>query len=45
VHEFIFDTKEIKQELDGIPITYPDVVMYMRETLKEGMKETKMEEI
>jgi anti-sigma regulatory factor (Ser/Thr protein kinase) len=43
--EFVFDTAEIKQELDGIPITYPDVVMYMQELLKEGMTNTKMEEI
>jgi hypothetical protein len=44
-HEFIFDTKEIKRELDGIPITYPDVIMYVQELLEEGMKMTKLEEI
>jgi signal transduction histidine kinase len=43
--EFVFDTEEIKHELDGIPITYPDVVMYIKEILKEGIEETKMEEI
>ena len=43
--EFRLDTTEIKKELDGIPIHYPDVVMYLKDLLKEGIKKTKLEEI
>ncbi len=42
---FELKTKEIKEELGGIPITYPDVISFIEETLLEGLKMTKLEEI
>lgn len=42
---FHFSSKEIKQELGEIPITYPDVIMYIRQTLEEGIKKIELEEI
>eukprot|EP01156_Anaeramoeba_ignava_P011001 Anaeramoba_ignava/a481579_8.p1 GENE.a481579_8~~a481579_8.p1 ORF type:complete len:190 (-),score=23.62 a481579_8:124-693(-) len=43
--KFEFKTKEIKEELGGIPITYPDVISFIEETLLEGLKTTRLEEI
>jgi len=43
--DFDFDTKAIKEELGDIPINYPDVVMFIEETLKEGIKKTNLEEV
>lgn len=45
VHEFEFSTAEVKKELGDIPITYPDVIMYVDSAINEGIKNTKMEEI
>ena len=42
---FNFNTREIKNELGDIPITYPDVINYISETITEGIKNTKMEEV
>jgi anti-sigma regulatory factor (Ser/Thr protein kinase) len=33
---FAFDTREIKKTLDGLPITQPEVVTFLREFLSEG---------
>lgn len=35
---FIFDDEPIKQTLDGIPLTEPAVMKFIRETFKEGIK-------
>ena len=43
--EFEFSTAVIKEELGGIPITYPDVIAYCNEAINEGIKNTKMEEL
>lgn len=45
--EFTFElsTTEIKAELGDIPLSYPDVINYLNETIKEGINKTKMEEI
>jgi len=43
---FRFDTAEIREELgDEVPLTYPDVVEFIGQTLQEGVRETKMEEM
>jgi signal transduction histidine kinase len=43
--EFEFSTAVIKAELGDIPITYPDVIAYVNDTIQEGIKNTKMEEL
>jgi signal transduction histidine kinase len=42
--EFILDTRMIKSELGDIPITWPDVIQYLNDLLKEGIKNIKLEE-
>ncbi|HOD55328.1 MAG TPA: sensor histidine kinase [Candidatus Cloacimonadota bacterium] len=42
--EFVLDTRIIKSELGDIPITWPDVIQYLNETLNEGIKNIKLEE-
>ena len=37
--EFIFDTREIKKELEDIPINHVDVLNFIREHVKEGLEE------
>ena len=34
--EFVYDTREIKATLDGLPITHPDVLVFIRGFLQEG---------
>jgi signal transduction histidine kinase len=43
--EFDFDTREIKKELGDIPITYPDVMLFIRQVIEEGIKKIELEEI
>lgn len=43
--EFIVDTRELKEELGDVPITYPDVVLYLNDLINEGIKKTNLEEI
>lgn len=43
-NSFVFDTREIKEELGDLPITFPDVVIYLRSYVKEEIK-TIMEEV
>lgn len=42
--EFVFSTREIKEELGDIPLSYPDVMTYINQMLEEGIKKIKMEE-
>jgi hypothetical protein len=37
-HLFVFDDAPIKQELDGVPLTEPDVLRFIREWLKTGIE-------
>ena len=39
-----FSTKEIKAELGDIPLSYPDVVQFIENDIKQGIIKTKMEE-
>lgn len=34
---FLYDTREIKATLDGVPVTEPSVSMFIREFLQEGI--------
>jgi len=42
---FHFDTAAIKEELGDIPLTYPDVIEYIEQSLSEGIQNTNMEEV
>lgn len=42
---FHFDTQAIKEELGDIPLTYPDVIEYIEQSLIEGIQNTNMEEV
>ena len=37
--EFIFDTREIKSELDGVSISNPKIVRFIREMIQENLDE------
>jgi hypothetical protein len=43
---FHFSTRDVREELgDEVPLTYPDVIQYIREMIEEGIKNTSMEEL
>lgn len=42
---FHFDTAAIKEELGDIPLTYPDVIEYIDQSLNEGIQNTNMEDV
>ncbi len=42
---FHFDTAAIKEELGDIPLTYPDVIEYIDQSLEEGIQNTNMEDV
>jgi signal transduction histidine kinase len=42
---FHFDTQAIKEELGDIPLTYPDVIEYIEQSLSEGIQNTNMEDV
>lgn len=41
--EFFFDDAELKQELDGISITEPDVIRFIRTIFEDGIKSIQLE--
>lgn len=42
---FHFNTEAIKVELGDIPLTYPDVIEYIEQSLFEGIQNTNMEDV
>ncbi|MFH1092458.1 MAG: ATP-binding protein [Pseudomonadota bacterium] len=38
-NEFVLDTREIKAALDGVPLSNPEVINFLRENLQEGLAE------
>ena len=36
---FDLDTREVRSELDEVPITHPEVIKYLTETMRESLKE------
>lgn len=36
---FELDTREVKAELDGVPLSHPDVLVFLRENIKSGVAE------
>jgi hypothetical protein len=41
--EFILDTREVRKEIEGVPINAMDVLHLMREHIQEGLKEISSE--
>jgi signal transduction histidine kinase len=41
--EFFFDTREIKEELQEVPINTPEVLNFLRETIASGINDLKKE--
>lgn len=37
--EYIFDTREVKEALEGVPINDSEVLAYLKEMIKENLKE------
>jgi anti-sigma regulatory factor (Ser/Thr protein kinase) len=37
-NDYIFDTREIKKELDDIPLTNPEVMRFIKEMVKENLE-------
>jgi hypothetical protein len=42
---FVFSTKEIKRELEGVPLAHPEVITFIKNYLNEGITEVYREEI
>jgi hypothetical protein len=40
---FTLDTREVKRELEGVPISHPEVVRYMADSIREGIGEVREE--
>lgn len=40
-HPFIFDDQEIKQTLDGLPLSEPAVIRFIREMIESGLQEAR----
>ncbi len=36
--DFTLDTREVKKELDGIPLNTPEILVFLREMIKENIK-------
>lgn len=37
--EYIFDTKEVNEMLEGMSISEPDVIRFLKEMIKENLQE------
>ena len=37
--DFVLDTREVKEVLDGVPLSDPEVVIFLRENIGEGLAE------
>ena len=37
--DFLFDTRDVKQELEEVPITDPGVLNYLKEAVNNGLKD------
>jgi hypothetical protein len=38
---FEFDDRPIKETLEGLPLSHPQVLQYLRQSLEEGLSETR----
>ncbi len=37
--EYIFDSRELRMELDGVPFSHPDVLKFIKQSIAEGLQE------
>ncbi len=44
-NSYTFSTQEVKKEINGIPLTYPDVYLFIQSNLNEEIKKIKLEDI
>jgi hypothetical protein len=43
--QFIFDDAEVKRELDGIPLSEPSVISFLREMISEGIQANQPDDV
>ena len=41
--EFVFESGEVRKQLAGVPLQTPEVLLWMKEYISEGIKQTKEE--
>ena len=41
--EFVFDSREVKEALGGVPVTEPEVVNFLKQMIKENLEEIGVE--
>jgi len=41
LRQFEFDDQPVKETLEGFPLTYPDVIAFIRSSLEEGIAQTR----
>ena len=41
--QFTLDTREIRKEIDDVPINHPEILKYIRGILEEGLSEIETE--
>jgi len=44
IHEYVFDTREVKEVLDGIPFTDYNVILWIKNNIKDGLISIQKEE-
>jgi anti-sigma regulatory factor (Ser/Thr protein kinase) len=42
---FTLDTRELKKELDGVPLSHPEVVKFLRQSINDGLKEIGVQDL
>ncbi|MFA4932724.1 MAG: ATP-binding protein [Caldisericia bacterium] len=40
---FILDTRDVKKEIEDVPINHPDILLFIRQHIAEGLKEIRAE--
>ncbi|RJP60118.1 MAG: ATP-binding protein [Deltaproteobacteria bacterium] len=40
---FILDTRDVKREIEDVPINHPDILLFIRQHIEEGLKEIRAE--
>lgn len=43
--EFHLDTRQVREELDGLPITHPKVIKYLASVIRESLTDTGMQKV
>jgi anti-sigma regulatory factor (Ser/Thr protein kinase) len=40
---FILDTRDVKKEIEDVPINHPDILLFIKQYIEEGLKEIRAE--